>query len=224
MNRHPWPAPFLLVVAVTLGLHTMVTPTAGQTVTMDTLSLLELPGVMVVVEPIPDDARNDGLDPDSLRGLIETKLRDGGITVYTEDEWQVTIGNPLLRIRFNLVHPSEFFYLYAVETQLQQLVVLARDSTLPAFATTWSAGSAVGTVPSGNLPALHHEVLRQVDRFLGAYSAAARYGRRMLRAPRRPQADGPSPRWDGVGAVGSLVTRWGREGRGVQLEQREGIY
>jgi hypothetical protein len=142
--------------------------------TLDTLSLYDLPGVHVVVEPFDLAAESDGLHGDSLRHAMEIKLQDAGIRVLTQDEWQVTLGNPLLVLKLNLVHPSRFFYLYNIELELQQLVVLARDSTIPVFTPTWQAGDIVGTVPASNLVSLRSQVLAATDEFISALAAANR--------------------------------------------------
>jgi len=155
-------------------------PALAQEITLDTLSLHDLPGVMVVVES-PAMAERHGLYGDSIRQTTELMLEDAGIRVFTEDEWQVTIGNPLLLVSVNLIHPSDFIYLYNVEVELQQLVVLARDSTIPAFSATWSAPDITGSLRSENLPSLSNHVIRQVDQFISARAAASRMRRQWLR-------------------------------------------
>ena len=172
-----------LVVAIWLALSGAPGGMLAQATTLDTLSLWRLPGVRVVVEPVSVEARADGLNTDSLLSVVETKISDAGIPLLSEDEWQVTIGNPLLVVNVSLLRPSEFFYLYYVEVDLQQLVVLARDSTIPSFSPTWSAGGALGSVPAERVGSLQAEVLRQVDRFISAHAVAAR-GRRRWISPR----------------------------------------
>ncbi len=149
---------------------------AGQDITLDTLSLYDLPGVLVVVES-PKSAERDGLFADSIRLTIEPMLRDAGIRVFTEDEWQVTIGNPLLLVSVDLIHPSNFIYLYNVEVELQQLVVLARDSTIPAFSATWSASDITGSLRSENLRSLRVHVIVQVNQFISSHAVANRMRR-----------------------------------------------
>jgi hypothetical protein len=161
-----------------------------QTTTLDTLSLYDLPGVHVVVEPFEPAAESDGLYRDSLLQSVESKLIDAGVRLLNQQEWQMTLGNPLLLLRLNLLRPSRFFYLYSIELELQQLVVLARDSTIPAFTTTWQAGDIVGTVPAANLPSLRTQVLTAVARFIVALTAA----RGIRRSPSRLD----SPRWPGL--------------------------
>lgn len=157
-------------------LLTEMTPGSAQTVTLDTLSLHGLPGVWVQVSALSEAAEQDGLRTDSLTAMIETALRDGGVTVLTEDEWQVTLGNPLLGLTINLIHPSDFLYLYHVELELRQLTTVPRDST-PAFGSTWAAGDLLGTLPSGQLPTLIPRIRQMVDGFIRAYTVAQSYAR-----------------------------------------------
>jgi hypothetical protein len=163
--------------------------------TLDTLSLYDLPGVHVVVEPFDRAAESDGLHGDSLRQAIEMKLQDAGIRLLNQQEWQMTLGNPLLVLKLNLVHPSRFFYLYNIELELQQLVVLARDSTIPVFTPTWQAGDIVGTVPASNLVSLRSHVLAATDQFISALAAA----NRRRRSPSMLEAGRGSGRRRGLG-------------------------
>lgn len=182
------PAPWFVLAFPLLG---VANPAISQTITLDTLSLHRLPGVRVEIEPYAGAAHRDGLDPDSLRYLIESKLADAGIAVLTEDEWQVTIGNPLLLVRIDLIRPSDFLYLYALRLELKQLVVLARDSTIPAFSATWTSESRIGSVQTANLPSLRWHVAEQVDRFIAAQAAANRPPYRWVR-PAQPRDTVPA--------------------------------
>ena len=57
--------------------HTVLAaPIAGQTSTMDTLSLYRLPGVYVEVDLVSEEAAQDGFNRDSVRALIIQKLDD----------------------------------------------------------------------------------------------------------------------------------------------------
>ena len=172
--RHFWfPAAGLVLGAMT---GTGTGAGAAQTVTLDTLSLRALPGVWVQTTPLLAAAAADGLRADSLTAMVETALRDAGIRVLTEDEWQVTIGNPLLLLTVNLIRPSEFLYLYNVELELQQLTTMPRDSQ-PVFGTTWAAGDVLGTVPAPRLSSLVPRIRQMVDGFIRAYVTAQTYPR-----------------------------------------------
>lgn len=181
----------LIPLVATLFMSMWPIKSSAQEVNLDTLSLFELPGVRVTIEG-PEGTESDGLFLDSLQADIEQVLWDAGIQVFDEDEWQVTIGNPLLLVSLDLIHPSDFFYLYNLEVELQQLVVLARDSTIPAFSATWSAVDVSGSVSSENLPSLRTHVLRQVDQFVSALAVSNRTyrGRWFIQRERRGVGDG----------------------------------
>lgn len=155
-------------------------PLRAQSISLDTLSLYELPGVMVVVKPLGAAAERDGLHADSLHELVTTRLDDAQIPVLSENDWQNTLGNPLLYLKIDLLHPSQYLYLYNIELELRQLVVLARDSTIPVFTTTWEAGDVVGSVRASNISSLHQYVLSAVEHFISAYVAANRRRRLMF--------------------------------------------
>jgi len=148
-------------------------PGAAQERAMDTLSLHRLPGVLVEVGGITTEAVADGLDPDSLYRLIVTKLADARIPVLTQEEWQVTLGSPVLHTRLNLVKPSPYLYIYSVEVELRQLAAMMRDSQ-PTFAPTWRSGASLGTVPASRIGAIVDLVLSGIDRFISAHAVANR--------------------------------------------------
>ena len=156
---------------------------AAQTLTTDTLSFQDMPGVFVVVEPLDTAVERHGLFADSLRELIETKLANVGIRLLTEDEWQTTFGNPMAFLDVNLARVSERMYMYQVQLELRQLVVLVRDSTIPAFTPTWKSGQTLGVMQGAQLRNLREHVSAAVDRFIDAYAAANRRRRRSQRDP-----------------------------------------
>ncbi len=152
---------------------------AAQTLTTDTLSFQDMPGVFVVVDPLDTAVERHGLFADSLRELIETKLANAGIRILTEDEWQTTFGNPMAFLDVNLAPVSERMYMYQVQLELRQLVVLARDSTIPAFTPTWKSGQTLGVMQGAQLRNLQKHVSAAVDRFIKAYAAGNRSRRRI---------------------------------------------
>lgn len=150
------------------------TPAAAQRpLAMDTLSLYELPGVLVVINAIPDEAVTDGFDADSIVRLIETKLEYAQIPVFTQPQWQTTLGSPMLFVDVDLFRASAFLYLYAIEVELRQLSVTMRDSS-PVFAPTWHSGASLGSVATNRIMSIVPLILDAVDRFIGAHAAANR--------------------------------------------------
>ena len=75
--------------------------------TLDTLSLQRLPGVFVVVPPVTEQAGVDGFSVDSVQRLMVAKLEDARIRVLSQQEWQTTLGSPML-------------YLSLVRTELRE--------------------------------------------------------------------------------------------------------
>jgi hypothetical protein len=197
----------MALVAAAFATMVSVSGVAAQRVNLDTLSLVELPGVMVVIEGA-GGAEHNGLFVDSLHRDITTALRDAGVTIYNEDAWQVTIGNPMLLVSLDLVHPSDFFYLFNIEVELQQLVVLARDSTIPAYSATWAAADITGSVSSERLPTIRDHVLRQVDQFISALAIANRRyrGRRFVQRERSGSGDGNAVESSSNNVSGSTET------------------
>lgn len=152
-------------------------PASPQTVIMDTMSLYRLPGVFVEVGSVSAEATADGFHADSVRQLIIDKLTDAKIRVLDLEEWQVTMGSPMLHVRLNLLRASQYLYLYSVEVELRQLAAMMRDSQ-PIFAPTWRSGASLGTVPARGIASLTDLILAATDRFISAHAVANRRRRR----------------------------------------------
>lgn len=170
---------------------TVATALQAQTrPTMDIESLEVIPGVLVVVEGVTAEATADGLSAEDLRRQTEDVLRGAGVVTLSEREWSDLIGNPALQLTFQLVKPSPHLYLYTATLELRQLTTLVRDSSKGAWTRTWSAGSLLGTTPTGNLASLHEAVRTLVGRFVQEYHKAMERRERPfeLRDPRRKVA------------------------------------
>ena len=163
--------PVLVVHAV------FAVPIAGQIMTMDTLSLYRLPGVYVEVGLVSEEAAQDGFHRDSVRAVMIQKLNDARIRVLTEEEWQVTLRSPTLHVRINLLRASPYLYLYSVELELRQLVVMMGDSQ-PVFAPTWRSGQSLGSVRASAINSITSLILAGTDRFISAHAVANRRRRR----------------------------------------------
>jgi hypothetical protein len=164
---------YSLTVAVLASILT--SPIYAQTrPTMDIESLEVVPGVLVVVEGVTPQAAADGLSTDALRTEMEQALQRAGVSTLTEREWSDLIGNPALQLTFHLLKPSPHLYLYSATLELRQLTTLVRDSSKGAWTRTWSAGTLLGTTPTGKLASLRGEVHTLVRRFVEAYTEALR--------------------------------------------------
>ena len=186
-------------------------PLQGQRITLDTLSLYRLPGVWVQVDSLPSAAVQDGLVADTLRVAIERALGEARIRVFTQSEWQNTLGNPLLGLSVNLLRVSDFLYLYNIELELHQLSTLPRDS-VPVFGATWTAGDVLGSVSAANLPGLRDHVTQMVERFIRAYDAARDYQRPWIR-----------PREDDGGGIGVVSSAGGRNAVASRSKMLKGL-
>ncbi len=164
-------------------------PAVAQRVAMDTMSLHRLPGVFVAVDAVSEEARCDGFSSDSVRKLIADKLADARIKVLGEVEWKVTLGNPVLYVRLNLLRASQYLYIYSVEVEVRQLAVMVRDSQ-PTFAPTWRSGPSLGTVRASRVSSITGLILNATDRFISAHAVANR-GRQRFEFSVRPRLQLP---------------------------------
>ncbi len=155
----------------------LVAPVVAQRAAMDTMSLHRLTGVFVEVDAVSEEARRDGFNSDSIRKLIADKLADARIKVLGEVEWKVTLGNPVLHVRLNLLRASQYLYIYSVEVEVRQLAVMIRDSQ-PTFAPTWRSGPSLGTVGASRVSSITGLILNATDRFISAHAVANRRRRR----------------------------------------------
>jgi len=115
-----------------------------------------------------------------LRYLLEAKFSSAGIRLLSEDEWQTTSGNPLAFLDVNLAQVSQRMYMYGVQLELRQLVVLVRDSTIPVFTRTWKSGQTFGVMQDTRLHTIREHVGAAADRFIKAYDVVNRRRKRPL--------------------------------------------
>jgi hypothetical protein len=124
----------------------------------------------VVVADVHPDAERRGLSRSALQTAVETRLRQAGIRVLTEEDGAETPEPPLLYLHVGIA-PLESFPVYSVtiELQLRQSVCLARNLILCDTAITWEDESAGRAVSVSRLASLQQEVRDMVDRFATAY-------------------------------------------------------
>jgi hypothetical protein len=164
----------IVLFAVLVGAR----PLGAQSVTTDTLSFVDLPGVFVVISGVDASVGEHGLHADSLRVVLETKFADAGIRLLTEDEWKVTLGNPMAILDVTITTLSGFNYMYRMQLELRQMTVLSRDSTIPVFVPTWKSDETMGIIPTSRLSTLDEYVRVAADRFIDAFVLANRGRRR----------------------------------------------
>ena len=127
----------------------------------------------IAVEDLPVEpaAEQVGLTPATLRSDIETQLREAGIHVLTDDEWQAAPGRPWLFIRVRIIRPvATSAYTYVIALELMQRTMLTREPSLETDAMTWTTG-AIGRAGGPTLTMVRERLHAEVDRFIRAYRA-----------------------------------------------------
>ena len=164
----------LLSVVIVLAL----TLTAlGQNDLSARATLPGLAGVNVVIEALPLEleAERAGLTRAAVHADTEAQLREAGIHVLNDTEWQTAPGQPWLLVRIRTMRPTSTMSVnvYVIPVDLMQRTVLARDPSIHAVGMTWTTGE-MGTVVGNNLSRVRESVRTQVDTFVSAYSAVNR--------------------------------------------------
>lgn len=134
-------------------------------------TLRGLPGVVVIIEGVKQDAQADGLNVSILQTEVEKALQDADIQVLSFDVWRKTRGRPWLYISVNTIkYLSSYFF--SLDVQLKQDVGLVYDPDITTSSATWEAGS-IGFI---NMEALQEKIRESVtnfvDQFILAYKSA----------------------------------------------------
>jgi len=120
-------------------------------------TLRGLPGVVVVVENLRDDAEAAGLRAAELQSDVESRLTQGGIRVLPHSEWRITPGRPWLYVSVNTISylASHFF---SIDVQLKQDVSLPRIPSIVTSSATWEMGS-IGFATTTGMPSKIREAV-----------------------------------------------------------------
>ncbi len=137
-------------------------------------SLTGIPGVIVSVEKIEQNAERDGLIRTTLQTDVELRLRQAGIRVLTKEESQLTLSVPVLYVKVRTIKSRDSTsYAFYIAVDLAQTATLLRDQTkFQKGVTTWKALDTLGTVGRRKITTLRDEVRDMVDEFINAYLAA----------------------------------------------------
>jgi len=101
-------------------------------------SLRELPGVLLAIEEIGQDAKGDGLLEDEVQTAVELVLRSNGIQLLNEEQHRASRSGPMLHISVTATkHPSGNLYAVAFSIQLVQAVSLVHRPETTLFVITW---------------------------------------------------------------------------------------
>ncbi len=128
--------------------------------------------VFVVVGEPPEYAVEDGLTRRQLQVDTELKLRQAGIQVVSQEKSFELPGSPYLYVNVNLIKNKHIgYYAFFVSVELNQIVLMERDTSIKSFAETWSRGT-IGLVGKKTMPDfVRSNVGDLVDEFLNTYLA-----------------------------------------------------
>jgi len=160
-----------LILALTLTL-TLPYPLFAINGKSNQATLRGLKGFGVLVEKLPPEVEQEGLNRLQLQLEVESKLRMAGIKVLTREEVFRTPGEPYLyiNVNVNVAKAESDIYPYSIDMLFIQQVSLLRDPNLTTFAVTWSKGG-VGSIGKPILSHLQEYVREMVDIFIKAYLA-----------------------------------------------------
>ncbi len=152
----------------------LVSPGLAQEAPTAAATLQGLTGIDVVVEDLPvelevEEAR---LGSSAVQEDIESQLREGGIRVLSDEEWQAAPGQPWLFVKVQMLRPqaARRAFVYVISLDLMQQVGLARDPGIDAVGMTWRTGE-IGTVSAINVSRVRDSLRTHVDTFINAYWA-----------------------------------------------------
>ena len=152
----------------------LVSPGLAQEAPTAAATLRGLTGVDVVVEEVPTELEVEEarLGSSAVQEDIESQLREGGIPVLSDEEWQAAPGRPWLFVRVQMLRPqaARRAFVYVISLDLMQQVGLARDPGIDAVGMTWRTGE-IGTVSAVNVPLVRDSLRALVDTFIEAYWA-----------------------------------------------------
>ncbi len=152
----------------------LVSPGLAQEAPTTAATLRGLTGVDVVVEEVPTerDVEEARLGSSAVQEDIESQLREGGIRVLSDEEWQAAPGRPWLFVRVQMLRPqaARRAFVYVISLDLMQQVGLARDPGIDAVGMTWRTGE-MGTVSAINVSRVRDSLRAHVDTFINAYWA-----------------------------------------------------
>jgi hypothetical protein len=134
-------------------------------------TLLNLPGVYVVVEELQPNIRklalDSGLTRDRMQSTVVERLRKSGIVVLSDEKWLATAGRPVLYININS-HVDKTGVAYNIRVELRQIVYTEVRPSTKTLAGTWAIQMAAMTSPEA-LNAMQGNLDTLVERFIQAY-------------------------------------------------------
>jgi len=133
-------------------------------------TLRGLQRVQVLVVGPTTDIHKYGLTTTQIRRDVELRLRNAGIKTVSLADPLTAPDLALFRIWASVdKHPSADLFLVNVHAELDQLVLLQRDSSTSCTATTWKTPAKAGLMGRKDLQDVRREVKNHVDRFISDY-------------------------------------------------------
>jgi hypothetical protein len=135
-------------------------------------TLRGIKGIRVGVEPLDPKIEGNGLTENQIQADVESKLRNAGIKVLSEEEWLEEEGFPYLYIKVIPMETYEKYFAY-LEIEFIQAAILVinpglnvDDKINPRPVVTWS----VSVLGKGfDLNYIRDRIKDLVDQFLDAY-------------------------------------------------------
>ncbi|HUV05809.1 MAG TPA: hypothetical protein VMX94_11960 [Armatimonadota bacterium] len=132
--------------------------------------LCGLKGVYVLVENLPDDAK-EFTTREEIATWVELRLRTTGIPVLTlEEHWNV-IGWPTLYVSMNARKHDGNRFTCNINLELNEQVRLTRPPYKTVTGTTWADGALGGGSALGSREHVKDLILELVDNFANDYLA-----------------------------------------------------
>jgi hypothetical protein len=135
-------------------------------------TLAGLRGVYVSVVPVVEEAPKNAIVAEQIQAEVELQVRHAGITVLKKDDLRRTPGMPYLFVLPSVQRPDSAGkpYLYRVEVEVFQLVVLSRNPEMFALARTWNSRGSLGAAVEANLvTSIKDAVQIMTAQFITAY-------------------------------------------------------
>jgi len=100
--------------------------------------LKSVPGIKVLVIDVPRGATDIGLTTERLQTVTELKLRESGIKILSQDEWNKTPGGPTLVIAVNIVGVG-----CSIDVSFREIVFVSRQGKAVAIPNSETWGRSV---------------------------------------------------------------------------------
>ena len=149
---------FLVAIGVADANAQMFIPVGAPTLTA-------LPGVELIVDPVPSDLERHGVTSEAVRADVERRLRGAGIAIYPSQAANPSPAKAYLSVALDaLALPGDSGYALSVHVQLRQTLRSPVTNSNIVNAMTWGLHNILA-VPDSELPAIRAEIVAFVDQF-----------------------------------------------------------